>query len=154
MKFLGIILMVFFVGCSFMYGQDEDYSAMISGHTLYYGDFSEIDALQNISAWLLERVVVAEGSGLRDPAECLETGTASPIEFALLIMNIAKVQFDIELSLVFFSLEGDGPYVSVLLGEMVLAPLGLNLYYIDAVILYVFSFNEVFGYSPKGVLNA
>ncbi len=157
MKFIVIVLLVSMVGCSFIWPNDsklqnEVYSEMISGHTLYYGDFSEIESIPEIIPWVLERVVVSTGSGARDPAECLMTGTASPLEYIFIVMNIAKVEFGLEFPIVFFDVDGIGPYVSILnRGTQVLDPYDLTVYYSEAVILLMFSFQEVFNFKPEGL---
>jgi hypothetical protein len=72
----------------------------ILGYDLYYGDYSEIQYITDIPTWIQTHFDYQCSNDWYSPEEITKNGFINLNGFAILLMNIAKVQFDIEFNLV------------------------------------------------------
>ena len=108
MKYLLLISVFLIFGCSNYYlglqneYRDYRYGEMAADHNLYYGDFSEIENLEDISAWIMGNVFYKVDiiESWDNPQEVLERGYGDCDDFSLLVMNIAYVRFGVKYDLV------------------------------------------------------
>ena len=109
MKYLMLLLLLLMLNCSIAYSDmaDSYYQQQAAGHELYYGDFSEIQTLQDISVWIMNNVYYKadETDSWDNPEEVIKRGYGDCDDFAILVMNIAYVRFGIEFDLVLVDTE-------------------------------------------------
>lgn len=162
-----IVITMMVVGCSSLWPTQDEYadsvfSARASGHNLYYGDFSEILVLEDISTWIMARIVYVpdKTDSWDDPEVVLERGYGDCDDYALLVMNIAYIVFGIEFDLVLVDtnkvkiIEEGGTinHASVAIEDLVLNVYNLSQYSLDVPIAFRYNFWYVF--NIPGVLNA
>lgn len=76
--------------------RDEQLEKKFTGHTLYYGDFSEIDSIDDIPDYMDRYVDYLKTINAQDPEYTLFIGTGDCDCFALLYQNILFVRFGIK----------------------------------------------------------
>ncbi|TET97720.1 MAG: hypothetical protein E3J23_08560 [Candidatus Stahlbacteria bacterium] len=160
------ILIMAFSGCSSLWPttdelHDNIFSERASGHNIYYGDFSEILVIEDISPWIMSRIVYMpdEGDKWDDPEVVLKRGYGDCDDFAILVMNIAYVVFGIEFDLVLVDTNlvriieegGDINHASVAIENIVFDVYNLSRYSLDIPIAFRYTFWKVF--NIPGVIN-
>jgi hypothetical protein len=145
-----IVLVGLLVLCSNIFSEDiEEYNTSnILGHNLYYGDFGDIREVVQIPGYVLTRIKPIEVYSFNDPMEALGLKEASYFEYVLIVMNIAKVRFNIEFDLVFVGAkDGSGAMLKLpVLGYKgkIILPQDLSRVYDPRNVIVSYSFNEVF----------
>lgn len=70
------------------------------GYNLFYGDFSEIEKIAQIPKWIMDHFPHVPGRSWNSPEQIIRNGYVNFNDFTILLINIAKVRFDVELDLV------------------------------------------------------
>jgi len=149
------ILSILLTGCQQIYNiaADQQYGNGFSDIPLYYGDFSEIETIDDISSWMRSRVSYRITDTVLSPEEVLDSGYCDCDGYALLYMNISYVRFGVKPS---FGLVKQGKKI-VHGGEIDHAVVKLHGNYINAQsgslftgkVGYEYSFDHVFRYKKS-----
>ena len=92
----------FFASCTMIDSfRDSYYSDHIGKHSLYYGDFGEINSLYDVSIWIWHNIEFREetGDNWPSPQETVERGWADCKGISLLAINILKTELNLEFDL-------------------------------------------------------
>jgi hypothetical protein len=122
---------------------------LILGYDLYYGDYSEIQHITLISIWIQANFEYKYSNDWYSPEEITKNGFINLNGFATLLINIAKVRFNIEFDLVLidtYDIMKYGTYNQAMVkyqGRI------FNIFDLNSVILnrepnIIYLFNEVF----------
>ena len=119
---------------------------------LYFGDFADIDDIEDISTWIQYRVDYRECDPAYTPQQVIEQGFGDCDGFALLWLNIAFVRFNVKASLVMVNSDDERTIKKG--GEVNHAVVQLSNgvqidpqtgWVCDYPVRYIYSFNTVFG---------
>lgn len=147
-----LLIVLMLSGCQQVYNNiaDSVYEAEFSNISLYYGDFSGIKDMNQISFWMRRRVTWKYTRSIQSPKETLERGTGDCDGYALLYMNIAYVLFNVKCDLVLTDLDDrkikeggtiDHAVVRLPSGKLIDAESGWEY---NGPICYIYSFDTVF----------
>ena len=78
---------------------EEIFVEPLLGFDLYYGDYTEIQDMYAISEWIMTNFIFVPGDTWSSPEEIMQKQYINFNDFTILLMNIAKVKFNIELNL-------------------------------------------------------
>lgn len=78
---------------------EEIFIEPLLGFDLYYGDYTEIQDMYAISEWIMTNFIFVPGDTWNSPEEIMQNQYINFNGFTILLMNIAKVKFNIELNL-------------------------------------------------------
>ena len=149
-KILFVLVAMLMMGCDI--AVDNYLYNKLSGKTLYYGDFSGIETIDDIAPWVNKHIRPREQDTYRDVEEILKDGHGDCNDMALVWINIAYVVFGEKYSMVIVKYErpraivDGGLYFNhavVLIGSECL-DVYLNKLVIYETIYYKYSFENIF----------
>jgi hypothetical protein len=114
---------------------------LILDYDLYYDDYSEIKHITIISIWIQAHFNYEHSNIWLSPEEIMQNDSINLNNFAILLMNIAKVRFNIEFNLV---LAGTYNQAMIEYQGRIFNIFDLNYIVLDQQPNAIYLFNEVF----------
>lgn len=176
-KILSLLIAVLFTASCTLYSQaiedsrdefrDEYYSELVTGHEVYFGtdeqnaEWMKFETVPEVSAWVVKNIKYVEDASeeFSNPEVVLERGYGDCDDFALLIMNIIYVRFDIKTDLILLDayinpstesrviIEGGSiNHATIGYNGQVFYLYDLRICYIEPIVGYAFSFDYTFPY--------